>query len=364
MNPFCRLHDPSTYVASPWDFSHDAAARIHFIAFFRQQYRQTLRLAVDQAALDGQDRAAAQRRADECQIRFFGFLDQLERDPTQFGRVTILTIDHIRDGFLREAGFADPYLHQKHQQNAHALPLLASVCRDLDDLTGRDQLEAAIRGAMAGNIFDMGVAATAQLMLSRNLDFTATCSSLPPRPWRVDGLDALADRVLSGPPHRKAIVFVDNAGSDFVLGMLPLCRYLARRGTQVVIAGNELPTLNDMARSDIQGLWPQLLSAEPSLVPLPIRVVSTGTGEPLIDLLAVSDELNTEAADADLVILEGMGRALESNFDAQFNCDALKLAMIKEEFVAAWLGGNLYDVVCRFDPARASHQRSRRAALL
>ena len=135
------------------------------------------------------------------------------------------------------------------------------------------------------------------------------------------------------------------------LGMVPLCRYLAGRGTEVVIAANELPTLNDMACSDIHALWPQLLAAEPSLARLPIRVVSTGTGEPLIDLLSVSDELNDEAAGADLVILEGMGRALESNFDAAFDCDALKLAMIKEEFVAAWLGGKVFDVVCRFDSA-------------
>ena len=225
------------------------------------------------------------------------------------------------------------------------------MCRDLDHLSGHEQLEAVIRGAMAGNIFDMGVAATAELMLSSDLDFIATRNSLPPRPWRVDGLDALSQRVLGAPPHRKAIVFVDNAGSDFVLGMIPLCRYLAGRGTQVLIAANELPTLNDMACSDIRALWPQLLSAEPSLVPLPIRVVSTGTGEPLIDLLAVSDELNAEAADADLVILEGMGRALESNFDATLDCDTLKLAMIKEQYVAAWLGGKTYDVVCRFDPA-------------
>jgi damage-control phosphatase, subfamily II, stand-alone protein len=350
MNPFCRLKDPGSYVASPWDFSQDAAARVHFIAFFRQQYLQTMRLAVDQAVLEGNDRADARCRADECKVRFFGFLDQLAQDPAQFGRATILTIDHIRDGLPREAGFADPYLHQKRQQNAQALPFLASVCRDLDQLAGRSQLEAVIRGAMAGNIFDMGVAATAQRMLSSNLDFIHTRDSLPARPWRVDGLDALAQRVLEAPAHRKAIVLVDNAGSDFVLGMVPLCRYLAQRGTEVLIAGNELPTLNDMTCSDIRALWPDLASAEHSLGDLPIRVVSTGTGEPLIDLLAVSDELNGEAADADLVILEGMGRALESNFDAVLDCDTLKLAMIKEEYVAAWLGGKLYDVVCRFDP--------------
>ena len=89
MNPFCRLKYPGSYVASPWDFSKDGAARVHFIGFFREQYIQTTRLAVDQAVLDGGDRAEAQRRAEGCQLRFFGFLDSLEQDPrtsTRFGR--------------------------------------------------------------------------------------------------------------------------------------------------------------------------------------------------------------------------------------------------------------------------------------
>jgi Damage-control phosphatase ARMT1-like domain len=58
------------------------------------------------------------------------------------------------------------------------------------------------------------------------------------RPWCVDRLDALlvrfADR--SKGPHKKAIVFVDNAGSDVLLGMLPFVRELLQRGTQVVRA--------------------------------------------------------------------------------------------------------------------------------
>lgn len=350
MKPFCRLKDPGRYVASPWDFSRDSAARIHFIAFFRRQYVQTMRLAVEQAVRDGCDRADAQRRADDCHVMFSGFLDQLEQDPAQFGRVSILTVDHIRDGYAREAGFADPYLHQKQQHNTAAMALLPLVCKDLDRMAGWTQLEAVIRGAMAGNVFDMGVAATAQRMLDGDLDFLHTRDHMAARPWRVDNFDALADRRLSGRHHRKAIVFVDNAGSDFVLGMIPLCRYLAQGGTHVVIAGNELPTLNDMSCQDIRQVWPSLVAAEPTLGALPITIVSTGTGEPLIDLAAVSDELNAEAADADLVILEGMGRALESNFNAHFDCDALKLAMIKEEFVARWLGGELYDVVCKFEP--------------
>ena len=31
---------------------------------------------------------------------------------------------------------------------------------------------------------------------------------------------------------------------------------------------------------------------------------------------------------ADLIVLEGMGRAIHTNFEAEFNCEALKVIMI------------------------------------
>jgi hypothetical protein len=43
-----------------------------------------------------------------------------------------------------------------------------------------------------------------------------------------------------------------------------------------------------------------------------------------------------------------MGRGVESNLDAEFTCDALNIAMIKDEIVAKQVGGKLFDVVCRF----------------
>ena len=35
------------------------------------------------------------------------------------------------------------------------------------------------------------------------------------------------------------------------------------------------------------------------------------------------------AEDVDLVVVEGMGRAIETNLYASFTCDSLKLAMVK-----------------------------------
>ena len=64
--------------------------------------------------------------------------------------------------------------------------------------------------------------------------------------------------------------------------------------------------------------------------------------------LQVSPALAKACEDCDLVILEGMGRAIETNLNAQFSCSALRLGMIKHPEVAQCLNGRLYDVVCKF----------------
>jgi type II pantothenate kinase len=258
-----------------------------------------------------------------------------------------MTLDRWRDGVLRRHGFVDAFIDLKDRENGKMLPLLAAVCRELDSLRGAEQLRAAVEGVFAGNIFDMGAEETAKKFLSHSPDFFNTRADLPRRPWLVDDYDSL-ERSLLHKIYRTCVFFVDNAGSDFLLGALPMIRWLAQRGTRVVIAANERPSLNDMAIEDVRNWWPRILEAEPSFGTYPIELVSTGTGEPLIDLAEVSRELNEAAHDADLIILEGMGRGVMSNFDAAFTCDALNIAMIKDDWVARRLGGKIFDLVCRF----------------
>lgn len=51
----------------------------------------------------------------------------------------------------------------------------------------------------------------------------------------------------------------------------------------------------------------------------------------------------------DLVVLEGMGRAIHTNLYAKFNCESLKLAIVKNEWLAQSLGGSLFSVVCKYE---------------
>ncbi len=348
LQPFVKLADPSGYVACDWDLTIDHDARAHWVAFFKRHFDTILSLGVEAAKTRGEDAASATARADSCRAAFHRVFDDYDADPARHGRVTILTLDEWRDNLLRKHGFVDAFIDLKQRENEAVLPLLPEVCRQIDASGNEaEQLRAVIEGVFAGNIFDMGAEATTRLFLGQTVDFYAVKRRLPPRPWLIDDFDAFARRALEG-GYRKCVFFIDNAGSDFLLGALPMMRWLAQRGTRIVLAANERPTLNDMTIHDVNAWWPRIIEVEPSLAELPIERVSTGTGEPLIDLSAVSADLNAASVDADLVILEGMGRGIESNLNARFTCDAMNIAMIKDEAVARRVQGKMYDVILRY----------------
>lgn len=52
----------------------------------------------------------------------------------------------------------------------------------------------------------------------------------------------------------------------------------------------------------------------------------------------------------DLVVLEGMGRAVHTNLYARFKVDCLKVAVIKNEWWAKRLGGEKFSVLFQYEP--------------
>ena len=125
-----------------------------------------------------------------------------------------------------------------------------------------------------------------------------------------------------------------------------------------MLAANERPSINDVTARELRALLPRVAKAEIDAVGTDVfkraldenrlAVVSSGSDLPVIDLTHVSSELRDAARGADLVVLEGMGRAVETNLFARFACDALNLGMVKHPEVAQCLRGELYDCVCRF----------------
>jgi uncharacterized protein with ATP-grasp and redox domains len=349
LTPFVKLADPRGYVACSWDLKSDRDGLLYWTAFFKRHIRVIVNLAREMAAARSQDMAELETRAAALLAEFDAFFDRVVAETGSFEQVNILQLDIWRDGLLRKHGFVDAFVDLKNRENEKMLPLLPAVCAQIDAIADEaEQVRAIVEGVFAGNIFDMGAEATARAFVNGSPDFFAIRETLSPRPWLIDDFDALSARLLTGPRHKKAVFFIDNAGSDFLLGALPMIRWLAQRGTRVVITANERPTLNDMTIHDVNTWWPRILATEPSLGSLPIERITSGTGEPLIDLLGVSRELNDAATDADLVILEGMGRGVESNLDASFTCDAVNLAMIKDTSVAKRHHGKVFDCVCRF----------------
>lgn len=51
----------------------------------------------------------------------------------------------------------------------------------------------------------------------------------------------------------------------------------------------------------------------------------------------------------DLLVIEGMGRALHTNLYAKFNCETLKLAVVKNKWWANRLGGDIFSIICKYE---------------
>lgn len=351
--PLLLNADGYAYEACRWDLRDDAH-RDYWLTLFRKHYPALLNEAVKEAIDRGEDEADARGRASLATEQFLAHLDVLTADPGRFGRLDILTICYERERILRACRFMDPFRLAKRRENESALALLPSLLHELDAMDEASRATAIVQGMFAGNIFDLGATDTAARFMEQSVDFHDIRSQIKARPWLVDDMDAWLDR-LDEKPHRAACLFVDNAGSDVLLGMLPFARELLKRGTKVILTANATPSLNDITHDELLNDLPRIAAFDEVIADAlrdeQLLCITSGNAAPLIDLHRVSAELNAAVVEhnVDLVVLEGMGRGVESNFDARFACDAMKVAMIKDRGVAEAMGGELYDVVLRFD---------------
>ncbi|GAQ88623.1 pantothenate kinase 2 [Klebsormidium nitens] len=329
----------------------------------------------------------AQRRGHAFALAFQAHLAKLRAEPAAYGQLGLANLLDMREDCLREFSFRDAYRTVKERENEASLAVLPDLLAELDAMTPDLRLTALVEGVLAGNIFDWGSAACVELYQSGTiLDIYRMSRNKLKRPWKVDDFDALKQRFLgdgTGPPprpHARALLFVDNSGADAVLGMIPLARELLRRGTAVAMVANSQPAINDITQPELEHVLDaaaqhdELLrsaleagaearraagnaasGSEGGSGPARLWVVGNGHGSPCIDFRRVSAELAAAAEGADLLVLEGMGRALHTNFNTRFKCEVVKLAMIKNQRLAERLvGGNIFDCVCRYEVPPAS----------
>jgi type II pantothenate kinase len=348
------LADPGGYTAATWELTYDEARRAYWVNLFREHFPKLLAEAEREAADLGQDLDDLRRRGEAATAALEAYLDDVSDRPEHYAPLTILDLCWQRERVLRRHGFNDPYRLAKQRENEQSLTLLADVLREIDALSDAEQRAAVVRGLFAGNIFDLGASKTIDMFADTQVDFHGTLAKLKPRPWFIDDMDAWLTR-LEGPAHRAALIFVDNAGPDVVLGIMPFARLLLERGTRVILTANSEASLNDVTYDELVTLIEQVAAIDTPLATAwrrgDLQVVPSGNWAPLIDLTRISPELvqAVEREQVDLTVIEGMGRALETNFKARLTCETLKLAMIKDQGVAETLGAEMFDLVFKYE---------------
>jgi type II pantothenate kinase len=350
MSHFCLLRDPTGYVANDWDLLADHSARAYWLDLFQKQFAETEKhSAIQYGRKIGKQAAAAQQQFNQA-------IEALRAAPGGLasGTLNVAQLYRLREKALRDQGLGDSFGYLKDRENRAALQLYGPLVRKLRGLPAAQKWLQVIQGVFAGESFDLGAAPAVPGKPAA--DFSAAIQKVKPRPWLTDDYDRLATDLVGGPPAKwsKAIFFIDKAGGDFVLGVMPLARELGLAGAKIVLAANERPCLNDLTADGAAAAVEQLAQVDDDLASLisggMIEVVSTGSDIPLLDLSDVSDELNEAAVGADLVVLLGTGRAVQSNQAATFTVDALKLTLLKDPAVAQRLGGTPMDCVCKYEP--------------
>lgn len=346
------LADPARYLADTMDLTQDVEARRYWLQCFQEAIDKFVEVAVRSQP----HKEDAPLRAGQFRNKYLCRLQHLEEHPFAYGSLTVRSLLDMREHCLLEFDFPDPYFQQKRLENEAALRLLPARLSHLDALSWRERQEALITGLLAGNVFDWGAKEVALLLNGGDFGFSEARDHLQERPWLQDDLDAWIERLEKGPVHQCAAIFVDNSGMDVLLGVLPFARELLGRGTKVLLCANTRPALNDVTHQELQILvqrvarcvCPRLGDA---LAQGHLQVLDSGQSSPCLDLSRINVEVARRMRElgTDLVVLEGMGRAVHTNLEARFCCETIKAAVIKNHWLAQRLGGAMFSVVFRYE---------------
>lgn len=354
------------------------------------------------------------RRYRAWEADYEAYLASITEDDAAPGQgATLLDMVDEKERLLRARGLDDLFAGMKAEENAVAAAVFPAVVEEIDDAwepepgatktfpdpnaAKAEMLRTVLECCLAGNLFDAGAAAAVRGVADADADGAVNpkTEAVPPDAaslaevfersrarvarsaaatgrWRYDSLDELIARATTT-PWRRAVIFCDNAGAD-AMGMVLLARALAGlggAGTKVALAANDTAALNDITAAELEAFveavtarggeyrdGDALLGAmrEGHMV----TVTPSGQISTLLDLNRTGPELNAwmekqledvPAGEDWLVILDGMGRSLESNWDVsryvKKGVQTLNLAMIKSEINAERLDAEVYDCVVR-----------------
>lgn len=356
------LHDGGTYNPDMLDLNKDTKAATYWFQCFRDMIAKFATQA-SASSVEEQEQnlpGTAMERAEQFRIAYLQKLEEYERSvelhESTNTRLGIRELLEMNETLLRRYGFTDPWLKQKKTENTAAITLLQARLEEIDAVENISQRwTELVRGVLAGNMFDWGAQAVTDILRNdTSFGLHAALDKIQKRPWLMDNLDSWLQRMQTH-AHKCAVIFVDNSGVDVILGIIPFARELLRRGTKVLLCGNTEPSLNDVTYSELLDIVERCCSycdiISKAKETQQLLVFANGQRGPCLDFRALPVELcrAITANETDLLVIEGMGRALHTNLYAKFSCETLKLAVIKNKWLANRLGGDTFSVICKYE---------------
>lgn len=347
------LASADTYHPDTLDLNQDLEAKHYWFGCFTNMVNKFERQALASQPKDDTAKVRAQAFRENCIDEFH----QLQNNQSGSTSLGIRNLLEVMESSLRRYGFDDPWKEQKTIENKASVGLLKQRLLQLDTISsGREKWIEVVRGVLAGNMFDWGAQAVTKILETNNgFGLQQALDRIQKRPWLIDDLDLWLQRI-ENTPHQCAIIFTDNAGIDFVLGIVPLVRELLKRNTKVLLCATVNPAINDITYAEL------LTAIEDCCEQCDVlrkayhvehRLLLLGNDQigPCLDFRMLSRDLcdAIQQNKVDLLIIVGMARALHTNLYAKFTCEALKLAVVKNEWLAKRLGGETFSVVCKYE---------------
>ncbi|CAB3400703.1 unnamed protein product [Caenorhabditis bovis] len=353
--PFVLIDNPD-YIPDTIDFNKDVEARDFWLNVMSENIQEISRIAFD-SQVNFENRQDLIDRVEGYEIIFKNMLDTIREHPFAYGNANARNILEFREQILREYGFDDIYLLRKHDENNFAATQLRFLNRVIDQMRKikpkKETVLFICRCLLAGNVFDWGAKEVVKLMnRTEGFSFQEAIEKVQERPWLIDNFDEFYERYSY---YQSVMVFVDNSGCDYVLGVIPFIKLFMRNGAKVIIVANTTPALNDITYSEMNNVFMSICATDDELRQYSknrqLHFAQSGQGSPCLDLRKIHSDLNRMAIreQTDLVVLEGMGRAIHTNFKARFRCDVLKAAVIKTKWLAGRLGGDMFSIVFKWE---------------
>ncbi|KAK9873112.1 hypothetical protein WA026_020843 [Henosepilachna vigintioctopunctata] len=218
------LRNPRTYDPDTIDLLNDIKQRDYWLTCLHQMMKKFITKA---AVLNPED-LRAEEKAKKSYQSFHMLTEKLKDNPHLLNPLNVRTLLEFDEDNLRDNNFKDDWYHQKQKKTNLAFQQFLSRLK-----------------VLAGNVFDWGSKAVSDILDGNpGFDLNNAVRIIQPRPSFKDNFDSFVDKIKTF-PYEEVVIFVDNAGIDFVLVIIPLTRELQKLDTKVILVGNSMPALND-----------------------------------------------------------------------------------------------------------------------